>query len=126
MGIAALAGGVGASELLLGLARVMDSRQLTVIVNTGDDLALHGLEIWPDLGIVTYTLGVVVNAATDWGCDKETFLFLERLVVYGCPKWFHLGDGDLATHVYRTDELRKTATLAQVAGFDPLRARRAG
>jgi LPPG:FO 2-phospho-L-lactate transferase len=45
MRIAALAGGVGASKLLLGLTRVMDSRQLTVIVNTGDDLALHGLEI---------------------------------------------------------------------------------
>jgi len=115
MRIAALAGGVGASKLLLGLARVMDPRQLTVIVNTGDDLALHGLKISPDLDIVTYTLGGVVNPATGWGFDKETFWFLERLAVYGCPKWFHLGDRDLATHVYRTDELRKGATLAQVA-----------
>ncbi|HXN64649.1 MAG TPA: 2-phospho-L-lactate transferase [Candidatus Acidoferrales bacterium] len=115
MRIAALAGGVGASKLLLGLARVMDPRQLTVIVNTGDDLALHGLEISPDLDIVTYTLGGVVSPATGWGFDKDTFVLLERLSVFGCPKWFQLGDRDLATHVYRTDELRKGATLAQVA-----------
>jgi LPPG:FO 2-phospho-L-lactate transferase len=56
-------------------------------------------------------LSGVVNTSTGWGFDKETFLFLERLAVYGCPKWFHL----LAAHVYRTDEFRKTATLAQVA-----------
>jgi 2-phospho-L-lactate transferase/gluconeogenesis factor (CofD/UPF0052 family) len=75
MRIAALIGGVGASKRLLGLARVMDSRQLTVIVNTGDDLALHGLEISPDLEIVTYTLGGVVNLATRRWFDKKTWFF---------------------------------------------------
>jgi len=35
--IAALAGGVGASKLLLGLYDVMDPADLTAIVNTGDD-----------------------------------------------------------------------------------------
>src|SRR5215831_17774298 len=43
MEIAALAGGVGASKLLLGLSRTMDPGELTVIVNTGDDILLHGL-----------------------------------------------------------------------------------
>ena len=41
--IAALAGGVGASKLLLGLYDAMDPRDLTVIVNTGDDITLNGL-----------------------------------------------------------------------------------
>ena len=36
MKIAALAGGVGAPKLLLGLNRAMDPLQLTIIVNTGD------------------------------------------------------------------------------------------
>jgi len=35
---------------------VIDPRNLTVIVNTGDDITLHGLRISPDLDIVTYTL----------------------------------------------------------------------
>ena len=56
MKIAALAGGVGASKLLLGLNRAMDPLQLTIIVNTGDDVVLHGLAISPDIDIVTYTL----------------------------------------------------------------------
>src|SRR5215472_18013294 len=61
MEIAALAGGVGASKLLLGLSRTMDPSELTVIVNTGDDILLHGLSISPDLDIVTYTLADLAN-----------------------------------------------------------------
>jgi len=59
--ITALAGGVGASKLLLGLHDAMDPRDLTVIVNTGDDITLHGLRISPDLDIVTYTLAGIVD-----------------------------------------------------------------
>jgi LPPG:FO 2-phospho-L-lactate transferase len=93
----------------------MDPRELTAIVNTGDDLSLHGLEISPDLDIVTYTLGGVVNPKTGWGFRQETFRLLERLAVLGGPSWFNLGDRDLATHIYRTDRLRRGATLSQVA-----------
>ncbi len=38
--VTALAGGVGASKLLLGLHDVIDPRNLTVIVNTGDDITI--------------------------------------------------------------------------------------
>ena len=48
--IVALAGGIGASKLLVGLIRAIDPRELTIIVNTGDDIVLHGLAISPDLG----------------------------------------------------------------------------
>ncbi|MGH9702074.1 MAG: 2-phospho-L-lactate transferase, partial [Candidatus Acidiferrales bacterium] len=115
MRVVALAGGVGASKLLLGLARAMNPRNLTAIVNTGDDLSLHGLEISPDLDIVTYTLAGVVNPETGWGFDRETFHLLERLAVYGGPRWFNLGDRDLATHIYRTQQLRNGKTLSQLA-----------
>jgi LPPG:FO 2-phospho-L-lactate transferase len=115
MKIVALAGGVGASKLLYGLVRVMDSRALTIVVNTGDDLAMHGLEISPDLDIVTYTLANVVNRKTGWGFAGDTFAFLERLAVFSGPQWFNLGDRDLATHVFRTEQLRSGATLSKVA-----------
>ena len=42
-----LAGGVGGAKLAEGLAAHLGD-DLTVIVNTGDDLELHGLSIWPD------------------------------------------------------------------------------
>jgi len=115
MDIVALAGGIGASKLLLGLHRMMDPRDLTVIVNTGDDIVLHGLSISPDLDIVTYTLAGQVNPDTGWGFRDETFRALEQLAVYGRPQWFHLGDRDLATHIHRTAMLRAGAPLSEVS-----------
>jgi LPPG:FO 2-phospho-L-lactate transferase len=115
MKIVALAGGVGASKLLFGLARVMDSRRLTIIVNTGDDLAMHGLDISPDLDIVTYTLAGVVNEKTGWGFAGDTFQFRDRLAFFSGPQWFNLGDRDLATHIFRTEQLHNGATLSKIA-----------
>lgn len=113
--VTALAGGIGASKLLLGLYEGMDPHDLTVIVNTGDDIVLHGLKISPDLDIVTYTLAGVVNPATGWGMRGETFHFLKKLAVFGRETWFNLGDRDLATHVHRTNLLAHGKTLTQAA-----------
>ena len=113
--ITALAGGVGASKLLLGLHDVMDPRALTVIVNTGDDISLHGLKISPDLDIVTYTLASVVDSKKGWGFRGETFHALKRLAVFGRANWFNLGDRDLATHIHRTAILAEGKSLADAA-----------
>jgi len=113
--ITALAGGVGASKLLLGLHDVIDPRDLTVIVNTGDDLTLHGLKISPDLDIVTYTLAGIADAAKGWGYRGETFHALKRLAAFGRINWFNLGDRDLATHIHRTAMLSEGKSLSQAA-----------
>src|SRR5258706_15289857 len=113
--IAALAGGVGASKLLLGLYDTMDPRDLTVIVNTGDDIVLHGLKISPDLDIVTYTLAGIVDEAKGWGFRGETFHALERLAAFGRINWFNLGDRDLATHIHRSAILAEGKSLSDAA-----------
>ncbi len=113
--ITALAGGVGASKLLLGFYEVMNPAALSIIVNTGDDIVLHGLKISPDLDIVTYTLAGIVDAAKGWGVHGETFHALKRLAGYGHPDWFHLGDRDLATHIHRTALLAEGKTLSRAA-----------
>ncbi len=113
--ITALAGGVGASKLLLGLYDVADPHALTVIVNTGDDIVLHGLKISPDLDIVTYTLAGVIDSAKGWGFRGETFHALKRLAVFGRVNWFNLGDRDLATHIHRTAMLADGKTLTDAA-----------
>jgi LPPG:FO 2-phospho-L-lactate transferase len=113
--ITALAGGVGASKLLLGLYEVMNPTLLTVIVNTGDDIVLLGLKISPDLDIVTYTLAGVVDPKKGWGLRAETFHALKHLAAYGRPNWFNLGDRDLATHIHRTALLAEGKTLSQAA-----------
>jgi LPPG:FO 2-phospho-L-lactate transferase len=113
--ITALAGGVGASKLLVGLYEVTDPSLLTIIVNTGDDIVLHDLSISPDLDIVTYTLAGVVDPKKGWGLRRETFHALKHLAAFGRPNWFNLGDRDLATHIHRTALLAEGKTLSQAA-----------
>lgn len=113
--ITALGGGVGASKLLLGLYEVMDPAALTIIVNTGDDIMLHGLKISPDLDIVTYTLAGIVDPVKGWGIRDETFHALKRLAGYGRADWFNLGDQDLATHIHRSALLEEGRTLSEAA-----------
>jgi LPPG:FO 2-phospho-L-lactate transferase len=114
--ITALAGGVGASKLLLGLYDVLpDPSIMTAIVNTGDDIILHGLKISPDLDIVTYTLAGLIDPKKGWGFRGETFHLLKRLAVFGRVNWFNLGDRDLATHIHRTALLAEGKTLTDAA-----------
>ena len=112
--IAALAGGVGAARFLTGLTRLVKEEDLSVIVNTGDDIELFGLHISPDLDIVSYTLAGIVDEEKGWGIRGDTFQCLEMLKKHGLDTWFGLGDRDLATHIYRTDRLKQGFTLSQI------------
>jgi LPPG:FO 2-phospho-L-lactate transferase len=114
MNITALAGGTGAAKLLRGLARLVDPRRLTVIVNTGDDAEIWGLHVSPHLDTVCYTLGGVIDEAKGWGLGGETFHALDQIARFGEPVWFNLGDRDLATHLHRTRLLREGRTLSEV------------
>lgn len=111
--ITALAGGVGAARFLTGLVRVIPEEELTVIVNTGDDIEFYGLHISPDIDIVAYTLAGIVDEEKGWGLRGDTFRCLKTLAGYGYETWFNLGDKDLATHLHRTGLLRKGLTLSE-------------
>lgn len=114
MPIVALAGGVGAARFLEGLVQVIAPEQLTVIVNTGDDMAnFMGLYISPDIDIVTYTLAGIVDPEKGWGIKGDTFHALGVLQQLGFDTWFALGDLDLGTHLARTAMLQQGWTLSQ-------------
>ena len=112
--IVVLAGGIGAARFLAGLVRVVPQNQITIIGNVGDDVEIHGLHISPDLDIVLYTLARVVNPNKGWGFRGDTFECQNMLGQYGRETWFNLGDRDLATHIYRTEQLRKGRLLSEV------------
>jgi len=114
MKITALAGGTGAAKLLRGLGRVLDPRDLTVVVNTGDDTLIWGLHVSPDLDTVCYTLGGVIDERKGWGLTDETFHALDQIARYCEPVWFNLGDRDLATHLHRSRLLREGRSLTQI------------
>lgn len=120
-----LAGGVGASRFLQGLAAVVPQREITVISNTGDDLEFAGLHVSPDTDIVIYALAGAVNPATGWGLAGDTYAVVEALERFGYPRWFNLGDRDLATALHRTRLLREgwpmhriVAELARAWGLE--------
>jgi len=113
--IVALAGGVGGARFLRGLQRAAPDAELTVVVNTGDDITLYGLRICPDLDTVMYTLGGGIDEQRGWGRQDETFHAREELQAYDVPTaWFGLGDRDLATHLVRRQMLDAGYPLSQV------------
>ncbi|MCU0259985.1 MAG: 2-phospho-L-lactate transferase [Ilumatobacteraceae bacterium] len=121
--VTVLAGGVGAARFLRGLVTVVAPRDVTAVVNTGDDTDLHGLRVCPDLDTCTYTLAGAIDPERGWGLVGETWAALGALERYAAvrpdgstaaPTWFGLGDRDLATHLYRTARLGEGATLTEV------------
>jgi LPPG:FO 2-phospho-L-lactate transferase len=113
--ITALAGGVGAARFLTGLTQHVKQEDLTVIVNTGDDIDLFGLHISPDVDIVTYTLAGIINDEKGWGIKGDTFECLNMLKQFGETEWFNLGDRDFATSILRTNMLKNGASLSKVS-----------
>jgi len=114
MKIVALAGGVGGAKLAHGLAQILPSEDLTIIVNTGDDFEHYGLYISPDLDTVCYTLAGLANPETGWGRVDETWNVIENAKRLGGPSWFNLGDQDLGTHLERTRRLKAGDSLSQI------------
>lgn len=120
--VTVLAGGYGGAKLSHGLAlasvermaRGLPGLDLSIVVNTGDDLVLHGLHVSPDLDTVMYTLAGLVDPEHGWGVRDETWSAARMLERYGAETWFRLGDQDLATHILRTAALRAGERLSEV------------
>lgn len=114
MKVTTLAGGIGAGKFLRGLVRAIPPEDVTVIVNTGDDITMHGLHVSPDVDSVTYWLGDVFDRERGWGRRDETFRATEELRAFDPDMaWFNLGDLDLATHLFRSNLLARGATLTE-------------
>ncbi|MGA2903493.1 MAG: 2-phospho-L-lactate transferase [Candidatus Korobacteraceae bacterium] len=111
--IVVFTGGTGGSKLVQGLQRVVAPQELTVIVNTGDDLEWWGLHISPDVDSVLYGLAGLLSKDRGWGVEGDSFRCLERMKQLKQPSWFALGDLDLATHLTRTALLRAGKTLSE-------------
>jgi LPPG:FO 2-phospho-L-lactate transferase len=113
--ITILAGGIGGAKFLRGVRAARPDDELTAIVNTGDDVTLHGLRICPDLDSVMYTLGDGADDERGWGRKDETWRIRAELATYGAePAWFGLGDLDIATHLVRTRMLDAGFSLTDV------------
>ena len=112
--VVALAGGIGGARFLKGL-RLINDLDISVIVNNGDDINMHGLRICPDLDSVIYNLAGESDLVRGWGRKDETWVVQQQLAHYlGEEQWFNLGDKDYATHIYRTNLLNRGVQLNEI------------
>ena len=115
MRVAVLAGGIGGARFLRGVRAACPDDEITAIVNTGDDVTLHGLRICPDLDSVMYTLSGAHDTERGWGRKDESWRIMDEFKAYGAePAWFSLGDLDIATHLVRTRMLDAGYSLSDV------------
>lgn len=123
--ITVLSGGVGGAKFARGLRHFLEKTApevagtptptVTCVVNTGDDMWMHGLRICPDLDSLMYGLAGVNDLARGWGRADESERVSAELLAYGVGvDWFTLGDLDLATHIARTRMLNDGMGLAEV------------
>lgn len=101
-------------KLVRGLAKV--AKDVTTVCNVGDNIWLYDLYICPDVDTVTYGLAGMLDQRRGWGIRGDTFSFVDQMKRMDLPVWFGLGDRDLATHVYRTEMLRRRQSLTEVTG----------
>jgi LPPG:FO 2-phospho-L-lactate transferase len=111
---AVLSGGVGGARFLRGVLSVVESDNVSIIGNVGDDIEVLGLHVSPDLDSVLYALAGVSDEERGWGRADETWNALGTAADLGGEAWFRLGDRDIGLHLVRTQLLREGATLSAV------------
>jgi LPPG:FO 2-phospho-L-lactate transferase len=111
--ITVLTGGTGGAKFVDGLRQIVRPEELTIIVNTGDDLRWWGLYVAPDLDSIMYMLAGRLSQERGWGVKGDTFLCLTAMGQMGQPAWLHVGDRDLATHILRSKLLAEGKTLSE-------------
>jgi LPPG:FO 2-phospho-L-lactate transferase len=114
--IVALSGGVGGARFLRGLVRATDPAGVTVIGNVGDDVAVLGVHVSPDLDSILYALAGLADEERGWGRAGETWVAFEEAKRLGGEGWFMLGDRDLGLHLVRTQALAGGEPLSAVTG----------
>ena len=115
--ICVLSGGTGGAKFVDGLRQVMPAEDITIVVNTGDDLMWWGLYVSPDIDSITYVLSGMLSRERGWGVKGDTFLCLQAMGQLGEPTWFHAGDRDLAVHLLRSRLLAEGKTLSEATSI---------
>lgn len=105
--ITVLSGGTGTPKLLQGLKEIVDSKDLTIIVNTLENNYFSGVYVSADVDTVLYTMADMINDEFWYGVKGDTFITNQRLEELGCPELLRIGDIDRATKIQKTQLMEK-------------------
>lgn len=106
-----LSGGTGTPKLLNGLSKIIPQENITIVVNTAEDIWVSGNLITPDIDTVLYLLSGRLDTEKWWGIAGDTFRTYEAMRSSGFDEGMMIGDLDRATHIMRSDILRNGGTL---------------
>lgn len=106
-------GGTGTPKLLDGLREILPPEELTIVVNTAEDLWVSGNLICPDIDTVLYMLSDQIDRKKWWGIEDDSFVTYDRMLELGVTENMKIGDLDRATHIIRSNLLRDGATLTE-------------
>jgi LPPG:FO 2-phospho-L-lactate transferase len=109
---AVLSGGIGGARFLRGILAVVESDNVSIIGNVGDDIEVLGLHVSPDLDSVLYALAGLADEERGWGRADETWNALATVADLDGESWFRLGDRDIGLHLVRTQLLKEGAPLS--------------
>ncbi len=120
-----LSGGTGGAKLARGMLDAVGAENLSVLVNTGDDIEIYGAHVSPDPDLVTFWLADAIDER-GWGLEGDSFHVMDALRNLGVDVWFNLGDRDLAWCLERArllgDGETPTAAIADLAARIGVRA----
>jgi len=115
--ITALGGGVGAAKFLKGLTKLVPYKELTLIINTADDIELYGFNISPDIDTIIYRLSGNIDTDKGWGLKGDSLNVLNSLSAFGIETWFGLGDRDFATQVFKKELSQSGKTKTEITSL---------
>jgi LPPG:FO 2-phospho-L-lactate transferase len=111
-----LSGGTGTPKLIMGLKELMKPEELSVVVNTAEDIWISGNYISPDVDSVLYTLADMIDEKRMWGIKGDRTVTYDYLIALGIKETLQVGDRDRAVHIFRSDLMREGASLSQATG----------
>ena len=111
--ITVLSGGTGTPKLIRGLRQILRDNEITVIVNTAEDLHMSGHYVSPDVDTVTYLFAGILNTDTWWGIKGDTLDTYHAMEKIGYKEPLPLGERDRATNIARTAFMQSGMTLTE-------------
>lgn len=112
-----LSGGTGSPKLIDGLRQLLPDEEITVIVNTGEDIWSSEVFISPDVDTVLYLFAGILDKSKWWSIIGDTYHTYSQMKQLGISEILMLGDRDRAVNLVRTNLLRKGLTLTEATAL---------
>jgi LPPG:FO 2-phospho-L-lactate transferase len=111
--ITVFSGGTGTPKLIRGLRQILRDHEITVVVNTAEDIRMSGLYVSPDIDTVQYLFSGLLNTDSWWGIRGDSFETFHAMEKLGYTELLPLGDRDRATNIARAEFLRQGMSLTK-------------